>query len=116
VSIIVTAQLTSRYLPRIGRSHRWWPASLNTGRAVWLAQVSTGSGYLDGLLGPMLLFGVGVGLIFVRLTMIGVSGVPMSEAGAASSILQATQQIGGALGLAISRVTAYGTATRHGTG
>jgi hypothetical protein len=63
----------------------------------------------------MLMFGVGVGLIFVPLTMIGVSGVPMEEAGAASSVMQATQQVGGALGLAFL-VTVYGTATRNGTG
>ena len=78
----------------------------------WLSQVSVTSGYLDGILGPMLLFGLGMGLLFVPLTIVAVSGVPPHEAGAASSLLNVTQQVGGSLGLSIL-VTAFGTASRN---
>jgi hypothetical protein len=70
------------------------------------------SGYVDGILGPMLLFGLGMGLLFVPLTIVAVSGVPPHEAGAASSLLNVTQQVGGSLGLSIL-VTVFGTASRN---
>ena len=38
---------------------------LATGGLSWLTQVSVTSGYVDGVLGPMLLFGLGMGLLFV---------------------------------------------------
>ena len=78
----------------------------------WLTQVSVTSGYVDGILGPMLLFGLGMGLLFVPLTIVAVSGVPPREAGAASSLLNVTQQVGGSLGLSIL-VTVFGTASRN---
>jgi hypothetical protein len=77
----------------------------------WLTQVSVTSGYLDGILGPMLVFGLGMGLLFVPLTIVAVSRVAPHEAGAASSLLNVTQQVGGSLGLSIL-VTVFGTASR----
>jgi hypothetical protein len=78
----------------------------------WLTQVSVGSGYVDGILGPMLVFGLGMGLLFVPLTIVAVSGVPPQETGAASSLLNVMQQVGGSLGLSIL-VTVFGTASRN---
>jgi hypothetical protein len=60
----------------------------------------------------MLLFGLGMGLLFVPLTIVAVSGVAPNEAGAASSLLNVTQQVGGSLGLSIL-VTVFGTASRN---
>jgi hypothetical protein len=48
----------------------------------------------------------------VPLTIVAVSGVPPHEAGAASSLLNVTQQVGGSLGLSIL-VTVFGTASRN---
>src|SRR5918995_1299534 len=112
-AIVLTSQFAARSLPRIG------PRRLMTGGALlaatglaWLTQVSVTSGYVDGILGPMLLFGLGMGLLFVPLTIVAVSGVPPHEAGAASSLLNVTQQVGGSLGLSIL-VTVFGTASRN---
>src|SRR5215211_4806728 len=112
-AIVTTSQFAARSLPRIG------PKRLMTGGALlaasglaWLSQVSVDSGYLDGILGPMLLFGLGMGLLFVPLTIIAVSGVAPHEVGAASSLLNVTQQVGGSLGLSIL-VTVFGTASRN---
>jgi hypothetical protein len=111
-AIISSSQLAARSLPKVG------PKRLMTTGALlavvglaWLSRVSVTSGYLDGILGPTVLFGLGMGLLFVPLTIIAVSGVPPREAGAASSLLNVTQQVGGSLGLAIL-VTVFGTASR----
>src|SRR5215217_3685453 len=112
-AIVTTSQFAARSLPRIG------PKRLMTGGALlaatglaWLTQVSVTSGSLTGILGPMLLFGLGMGLLFVPLTIIAVSGVAPHEVGAASSLLNVTQQVGGSLGLSIL-VTVFGTASRN---
>lgn len=60
----------------------------------------------------MVLFGFGMGLNFVTLTLTAVSGVAQHEAGAASGLLNASQQVGGSLGLSIL-VTVFGTASRN---
>jgi predicted MFS family arabinose efflux permease len=112
-AIVLTSQLAARSVPRIGPRRLMTAGALlaATGLA-WLSQVSVDSGYLDGILGPMLLFGLGMGLLFVPLTIVAVSGVAPHEAGAASSLLNVTQQVGGSLGLSIL-VTVFGTASRN---
>jgi EmrB/QacA subfamily drug resistance transporter len=78
----------------------------------WLSRISPGSDYLSGVLGPMLLLGGGMGVAFVPLTMASLAGVRPQDSGAASSMVNVTQQVGGSLGLAIL-VTAYSTAIRN---
>ena len=112
-AIVFTSQFAARSLPRYG------PKPLMSTGAVlavlglaWLSQVSVTSGYLGGILFPMVVFGLGMGLLFVPLTIVAVSGVQPHESGAASSLLNVTQQVGGSLGLSIL-VTAFGTASRN---
>jgi predicted MFS family arabinose efflux permease len=78
----------------------------------WLSRISPGTGYLSGVLGPMLLLGAGMGVVFVPLTMASLAGVRPEESGAASSMVNVTQQVGGSLGLA-ALVTAFATASRN---
>ncbi len=78
----------------------------------WLSRISPGSDYLSGVLGPMLLLGAGMGVAFVPLTMASLAGVRPQHSGAASSMVNVTQQVGGSLGLAIL-VTAYSTSIRN---
>jgi predicted MFS family arabinose efflux permease len=77
----------------------------------WLSQLSPSSTYVTGVLGPMLLFGAGMGVVFVPLTMTSLAGVAPADSGAAASMVNVMQQVGGALGLAIL-VTVFGTASR----
>ncbi len=77
----------------------------------WLGQLSTTTSYFPGVLIPMLLLGAGMGVAFVPLTMTSLAGVPPKDSGAAASMVNVMQQVGGALGLAIL-VTIYGTASR----
>jgi predicted MFS family arabinose efflux permease len=78
----------------------------------WLSRISPGSDYVSGVLGPMLLLGAGMGVAFVPLTMASLAGVQPRDSGAASSMVNVTQQVGGSLGLAIL-VTAFATASRN---
>ena len=59
----------------------------------------------------MLLLGAGMGIVFVPLTMTSLAGVAPEDSGAAASMVNVTQQVGGALGLAIL-VTVFGTASK----
>jgi predicted MFS family arabinose efflux permease len=112
-AIIVTAQLASRALPRQGpKTLMVTGALLSVAGLAWVSRVSVDTGYLDGILGPMLLFGLGMGLLVVPLTMLAVAGVQRQESGAASSLLSVMQQVGGSLGLSIL-VTVFGTASRN---
>lgn len=87
------------------------PAAPSSPVPVGLGLISSGSSYAGGVLGPMLVFGFGMGLNFVTLTVTAVSGVAQHEAGAASGLLNATQQVGGSLGLSIL-TTLFGSASR----
>jgi len=68
---------------------------------VWFSQVSVGGGYLTDILGPSLVAALGLGFAFVTTTIAAVSGVREQESGLASGLINTTQQIGGALGLAV---------------
>src|SRR6266568_877388 len=112
-AIIVTAQIAARALQKLGpKPLMATGATLATVGLAWLSRLTVTSGYLDGLLGPMLVFGLGLGFLFVPLTLTAVSGVSREETGAASSLLNAMQQVGGSLGLSIL-VTVFGTASRN---
>jgi EmrB/QacA subfamily drug resistance transporter len=107
---------TSRLAPRLAT--RFGPKPLMIVGLVpvvagmaWLGQLSTGTSYFPGVLIPMVMLGVGMGVAFVPLTMASLAGVPPKESGAAASMVNVMQQVGGALGLAIL-VTIYGTASR----
>ena len=68
---------------------------------VWFSRVSVGGGFTTDILGPSLLAAAGLGFSFVTTTIAAVSGVEESEAGLASGLINTSQQIGGALGLAV---------------
>jgi hypothetical protein len=73
------------------------------------------AGYWPDIFGPMLLLGVGMGLVFVPLTTASLAGVPPQDSGAASGFVNMLQLVGGSLGLGVL-VSVYGTATRHAAG
>ncbi|MFF3841641.1 MFS transporter [Streptomyces sp. NPDC001930] len=107
------AALAQRLLPVLGPKPFMVSGAAITGAGLfWLTFISSDSSYASGVLGPMILFGFGMGLNFVTLTLTAVSGVAQHEAGAASGLLNATQQVGGSLGLSIL-VTIFGTASRE---
>jgi EmrB/QacA subfamily drug resistance transporter len=80
------------------------------------AGVPVGASYLGDLLPPLILVGVGAGLSFPALMTLAMSSADPTDAGVASGLVNATQQVGGALGLAVlATVSASHTsALEHG--
>jgi EmrB/QacA subfamily drug resistance transporter len=107
-----TSRLAPRLVARFGPRRLMIVGLLPVIAAMtWLAQLSPGTTYFPGVLVPMLLLGIGMGVVFVPLTMASLAGVPPADSGAAASMVNVMQQVGGALGLAIL-VSVYGTASR----
>ncbi|MEU9044900.1 MULTISPECIES: MFS transporter [unclassified Kitasatospora] len=113
VAIIAAAQFAAR------NQLRWGPKPfLVTGSVLvlagvtWATRIDINTSYVGGILGPTLLFGFGMGSIFVPVMLTAVSRVAPHETGAATGMLNTTQQVGGSLGLSIL-VTVYGTASRN---
>jgi EmrB/QacA subfamily drug resistance transporter len=67
----------------------------------WFSRVSVGGGFTTDILGPSLLAAAGLGFAFVTTTIAAVAGVEEAESGLASGLINTSQQIGGALGLAV---------------
>jgi EmrB/QacA subfamily drug resistance transporter len=111
--IIISATICSRFLVKTGpKPFLMAGAIMATGGLAWLSRIDTSSHYVSGILGPMVIFALGMGFLFVPLTMLAVSKVSNEDSGAASSLLNVMQQVGGSLGLSVL-VTVYGTSARH---
>ncbi len=67
----------------------------------FFSQVSVGGSYVSDLLPGFLLIGVGMGFSFVPISIAALAGITSTEAGLASGLINTSQQIGGALGIAI---------------
>jgi EmrB/QacA subfamily drug resistance transporter len=102
LSIIVSAGIASQLVTKIG-----FKPVLAAGMVfiatglLWFTQISVGGSFTADILGPSLFAAVGLGFAFVSTTIAAVSGVAEHEAGLASGLINTTQQVGGALGLAI---------------
>ncbi len=102
VAIIVSAGVASQLVTKIG-----FKPVLAVGMGlvavglVWFSQVSVSGGFTTDILGPSLLAAVGLGFAFVTTTIAAVSGIEDREQGLASGLINTSQQIGGALGLAV---------------
>ena len=68
---------------------------------IYFTQVSVDGTYVGDLLPGFLLISVGLGFSFVPISIAALAGVPPSEAGLASGLMNTSQQIGGALGIAV---------------
>ena len=100
--IIVASGIASQLVTRIGFKPVLVAGMAFIGAAlVWFSQVSVGGGFVTDILGPSLLAATGLGFAFVTTTIAAVSGVRNQESGLASGLINTSQQIGGALGLAV---------------
>jgi EmrB/QacA subfamily drug resistance transporter len=107
--IIVSAGIASQLTTRLG-----FKPILAAGLVLvaiglyWFSHVSAGGSYVGDVLFPSLVAAVGLGFAFVPLTIASVAGVEPQDAGLASGLINTSQQIGGALGLAILAAVANG--------
>lgn len=79
----------------------------------WLGHIRANGTYLHDVLPGLVLMGIGMGAIFVSITIAATSGVPGNKSGLASGLLNTSQQIGGAIGLAILTGIASSGATTY---
>jgi EmrB/QacA subfamily drug resistance transporter len=80
-----------------------------TGGLIYFTQVSVGGSYAGDLLPGFLLIGFGIGFSFVPISIAALAGVQPAEAGLASGLINTSQQIGGALGIAALSTIATST-------
>ena len=81
-----------------------------TAGVAYFTQVSVGGSYAADLLPGFLLISIGLGFSFVPISIAALAGVQPSEAGLASGLINTSQQIGGALGVAVLSTIATTTA------
>jgi EmrB/QacA subfamily drug resistance transporter len=111
--IAVSAGISSQLLSRIGtRPVIIAGAIIASGGLFWLSHLSVHASYLTDVLPGMLVLSAGFGPVFVGTATAANAGVPADKAGLAAALLNASQQIGGALGLAIFTAVAA-SRTQH---
>ncbi len=102
VFIIVSAGAASALVTKIGFKPMLILGSLFTASGLaWFTQIDPDGGFTADVLGPSILAAIGLGFSFVPVTIAAVTGTRPDEAGLASGLINTTQQVGGALGLAI---------------
>jgi EmrB/QacA subfamily drug resistance transporter len=100
--IIVGAGLSQKLVPAFGaREVPLIGVTLGALGLLLFLRLTPDSSYVTDLLPGILMTSVGMGLVFVPVTLIATSGVPVDDAGLASGLFNTAQQIGGALGLAL---------------
>jgi EmrB/QacA subfamily drug resistance transporter len=101
-AIGISAGISSQLVSRIGtRPVIVTGALIAAGGLYWLSRIPVDGSYVSDLLPGMLVLSLGFGPVFVGVTTAANAGVPADKAGLAAALLNASQQLGGALGLAI---------------
>ena len=102
VGIIVSAGIASQLVTRYSVRPVLIAGLLLTAVGLlWFSQISVGGSYVGDILFPSLISAFGLGFAFVPMTIAAVAGVEAHEAGLASGLINTSQQVGGALGLAV---------------
>jgi EmrB/QacA subfamily drug resistance transporter len=86
---------------------------INAAAMVWLTRIGVHSDYVSTLLGPLLVTGVGMGLIFSSVVNTGTFGVAPRDAGVASASINTGQQLGGSIGTALLNTIAASATTSY---
>ncbi len=107
-TVMVASGISSQLINRIGaRPLMIAGTAIATGGMFWLSRINENSHYASGLLGPMMVTALGMGLVFVPLSLVALAKVADNDAGVASSLLNTGQQVGGSIGLAILGTVAW---------
>jgi len=116
--IAVAANLSTIVLmPRVGPKPLVTAGMLiGAGAMVWFAQLGVHTSYVDGVLGPLIMTGAGLGLVIAPSINTGTFGVAPQDAGVASATVTVGQQLGASIGTSLlntifaSAVASYITA------
>jgi EmrB/QacA subfamily drug resistance transporter len=111
--IVTAAQITSRNIAKVGAQTFIVSGTISVGLGLTLlSRLTPSSSYAGHILPAIGLIALGMGCIFVPVTLTAVSGVAPEDSGIASAMLNVGQQVGGTVGLS-SLVTVFSTAARH---
>ena len=110
VTIILAAGVASKLVTMVGFKPVLGAGMLLISAGLLLfGQISADGSFLGDILIPSLLAAAGLGFAFVPQTIAAMSGVTDREAGLASGLINTSQQVGGALGLAVLSSVAFST-------
>lgn len=112
VVLFAMVRVAPRLVPRLGNARLLIAGLLVAlpGMA-WLSQLGFDTPYFPNIALPLVLLGIGMGIVLTPLTSAGIAGVAEGDAGAASGLVNTAHQLGGSLGLAIL-VSVFASATR----
>lgn len=101
-AVAVSAAISSQLLSRVGtRPVIVVGALVAAGGLYWLSRIPVDGSYVTDVLPGTLVLALGGGGVFVGVATAANAGVPADKAGLAAALLNASQQLGGALGLAV---------------
>jgi EmrB/QacA subfamily drug resistance transporter len=107
-TVVLVAGVAQALVTRIGvRPVLTVGLALVTAAMFWYAQIPVDGSYASDLLPGYLMMGVGLAFSFIPVSIAALAGVPHHESGLASGLLNTSQQIGGALGVAIASTVAF---------
>lgn len=102
ITLALVSNTVPRLLPKYGyRRFLMAGALFLAAGLIWLSQLTLTSSYAVGILPSIILMAIGMGMSFISINIAATSGVPANEAGLASGMVNTSQQMGGALGLAV---------------
>ncbi len=107
--IMVSAGLASNFAPKVGvRPVAAIGMVLTAAGLLLLTQIPVNGSYVANVLPAMILTSLGMGAVFMPLTLVATTGLDNKDQGLASGLFNTSQQIGGALGLAVLSTIAAG--------
>jgi len=107
-AVLATTAAAQQGVSRIGpRPLLIAGSAVAAGGMFWLSRLTEHSTYANGMLGPELLLGLGLGPLFVLIFLVGLTKVNPGDTGVASGLVNVGQQVGGAIGLAIIGTVAW---------
>ena len=107
-TVMAMSAVAAQLVPRVGaRPLLIAGSAIAAGGLFWLSRLTEHSSYAGGMLGPMMVTAAGIGLIFVPMSLVSLTKVADGDAGVASSLLNAGQQVGGSIGLAVLGTVAW---------
>jgi EmrB/QacA subfamily drug resistance transporter len=114
-ALMVTAAIsTTQLYPRIGAKILVFIGMLLAGGGmVWLTGIGLTTNYAAHVLGPVIVVGIGMGMIFAPGMNAATSGVEERDAGVASAMVNTAQQVGGSIGTALLNSLAASAATSY---
>jgi EmrB/QacA subfamily drug resistance transporter len=112
--ILFSAGLASNLLPRLGAKPLMVTGGLIAASGMlWLTRITLEDQFWTQVAPAQFVMGLGLGLVFVPLGNLALVGVDEHDAGAASAVLNASQQVGGSIGTALLNTLAVGATTAY---